>query len=54
MEFLKQGVCISKKALNELARMASEGFENIDLSISSDGTTMVAEVPDYKIYLRLS
>lgn len=52
--FLEAGVCLSKRALNELHRMGSEGFESVRLSISSDQTTLVAEVGDYKIYVRLS
>jgi DNA polymerase-3 subunit beta len=52
--FLTNGVCLSKRALTELQRMCNEGFETVRLSISEDETTLVAEVPDYRIYVRLS
>jgi DNA polymerase-3 subunit beta len=52
--FLKEGVCLSKRALAELERMCSEGFEKVSLSLSSDGTTLLARVPDYQVYIRLS
>ncbi len=52
--FLTQGICITKRALTELQRMASEGFEFIDLALSTDGTTLIAKVPDYKVFIRLS
>lgn len=53
-DFLKSGICISKRALSELSKISSEGFENITLSVSVDGTSMSAEVPDYQIFIRLS
>ena len=52
--FLDNGVCLSKRALSELQRMCDEGFEKIRLSIADDETTLVAEVPDYQIFVRLS
>lgn len=52
--FLHNGVCLSKRALNELQRMCGEGYETIKLSISADETTLVSEVPDYCIFVRLS
>ena len=52
--FLKEGVCLSKRALAELERMCSEGFEKVRLSLSSDGTTLLAQVPDYQVFIRLS
>ncbi len=52
--FLASGVCLSKRALNELQRMCSEGFPSVKLSISEDQTTLVAKVPDYQIFVRLS
>lgn len=52
--FLVNGVCLSKRALNELQRMCSEGFENLELCISDDQTTLVAQVPNYQIFVRLS
>ncbi len=52
--FLKEGICLSKRALTELHRMCQEGFENLRLAISEDGTTLMAAVPDYQIFIRLS
>lgn len=52
--FLKNGVSLTKRALAELTRVASEGFESVKLSISDDQTTLVAEVPNYQIFVRLS
>ena len=52
--FLGNGVCLSKRALTELQRMCGEGFETVKLSISADETTLVSEVPDYRIFVRLS
>jgi DNA polymerase III sliding clamp (beta) subunit (PCNA family) len=53
-DFLKNGVCLSKRALSELHRMCTEGYEKLRLSITEDETTLVAEVPDYHIFIRLS
>ncbi len=53
-EFLTNGICLSKRTLAELQRMCGEGFEKITLSISDDQNTLVAEVPDYQIFVRLS
>ena len=52
--FLSNGVCLSKRALNELHRMASEGFETIRLAIADDQSVILAETPGYQIYIRLS
>ena len=52
--FLENGVCLSKRALNELQRMCGEGFDFVKVSISEDNTTLLTEVPDYQIYVRLS
>ena len=52
--FLDNGVCLSKRTMTELHRMCGEGFENIQLSITDDENTMVAEVPGYRIFVRLS
>jgi len=52
--FLKAGVSLTKRALSELNRLASEGFESVRLSVSDDQTTLVAEVPNYQIFVRLS
>ncbi|HET9238883.1 MAG TPA: DNA polymerase III subunit beta [Oligoflexus sp.] len=52
--FLKNGVCLSKRALQELHRMCSEGFTEIALAVSQDQTTMEARVPGYQLFVRLS
>lgn len=52
--FLSNGICLSKRALTELHRMCSEGFEKIKISVSNDETTLVAQVPDYQLFIRLS
>ena len=53
-DFLTQGVCLSKRALQELERVSREGFENVRISFLDDQTTILAEVPNYQIYIRLS
>jgi DNA polymerase-3 subunit beta len=52
--FLKAGVSLTKRALSELSRLAAEGFDSVKISISDDQTTLVAEVPNYQIFVRLS
>ena len=52
--FLSGGVCLSKRALTELYRMAGEGYDQINMAISEDNTTMVASSPGYQIFIRLS
>jgi DNA polymerase III subunit beta len=53
-KFLKNPIALSKRSLGELSRFASEGFEHIKLSVSDDDSTLIAEVPNYMIFLRLS
>ena len=53
-DFLPSGICLTKRAITEIQRMTSEGFEFIEISLSSDGTTLIAEVPEYKLFIRLS
>lgn len=53
-EFLSNGVCLSKRALGEIQRMCGDGFANVELCISDDQTTLLASVPDYQIFARLS
>lgn len=53
-KFMKNGICLSKRGLQELIRMSNEGFENIDMELSDDQTTMMARVENYRIYMRLS
>lgn len=52
--FLKVGVSLTKRALTELSRFASEGFETVTISITPDQTTLIAQVPNYQIFVRLS
>lgn len=52
--FLASGVCLSKRALNELLRMCGEGFETIRIAIADDQSTLVAMAPQYQIFVRLS
>lgn len=53
-DFLKNGVCLSKRALQELQRMCSEGFSELVLAVSADQSTLEAKVPGYQIFVRLS
>lgn len=53
-DFLKNGVCLSKRALQELDKMCSEGFPSLTLSIAPDQTTLEASVPGYQLFVRLS
>ena len=53
-QFWVQVSVLSKRALSELQRMCGEGFDSVSLSISEDQTTLVAQVPDYQIFVRLS
>lgn len=53
-DFIKNGVALCKRSLAELHRVCKEGFEKIKLSLSSDETTLLAQVPDYQLYMRLT
>ncbi len=53
-DFLRKGVCLTRRSLQELQRICRDGFEELTLGISSDGSTLIAEVPDYIVYIRLS
>lgn len=52
--FLKTGISLSKRALSELGRFAAEGFDSVKLSVADDQTTLIAEVPSYMVFIRLS
>jgi DNA polymerase-3 subunit beta len=52
--FLKQGITLTKRSLSELQKYATEGFENLKIGISDDRTTLVASVPHYYTFIRLS
>lgn len=53
-EFLAEGVCLSKRALAELQRMCSEGFESIQLVIAPEQGVVAALVEGYRVFIRLS
>lgn len=53
-DFIKNGVALCKRSLAELHRISKEGFEKVKLSLSKDETTLLAQVPDYQLYMRLT
>ncbi len=53
-EFLDKGICLSKRALTEILRMCDEGFDKIQILFAPDQKSIVARVPDYLIFMRLS
>lgn len=53
-DFLKYGICISKRGLSEILRMSSEGCEVISLLLSDDRKTISAQIEGYRIYVQLS
>lgn len=53
-DFLPAGVCLSKRVLTELDRLMAEGFASLRFVISSDHSTVKAEVPGCTLYARLS
>lgn len=52
--FLKTGICLTKRALNEISRMCSEPFDELELSIAENGSTVKFSVEGYEIYSRVS
>ncbi len=52
-EFLKAGLCLSKKAITEIHKICAEGFDTVSFSISEDQKTLITEVPGYFVYHRL-
>ena len=53
-DFLSQGICLSKRAMNELLKMCHEGFDELELSVSGDAGILQAQVEGYKIFILLS
>ena len=53
-QFLKNGICLSKRSLNEIQRMCNEGYENLRITVSEDQTSVVASVPGYDLFIRLA
>ena len=51
---MQNGVCLSKRALTEIQSMCNEGFDDLVLAISEDEATIMASVPGYKVFARLS
>jgi DNA polymerase III subunit beta len=52
--FLAEGICLSKRALNELLRLCQEGSEKILLRIDEGATTLEASTDECRIFVRLS
>ena len=52
--FLKNGVCLSKRALSEILKMCHETEENLKISISKDSSTLLASIDNYQLYVLLS
>lgn len=53
-KFLDEGVCLTKRTLGELSKICREGHEKVKISISEDRYTLIAELPDYQVFVRLS
>lgn len=52
--FLGEDICLSKKALLELQKMCSEGYNSISLSVSDDKSALFASAPGYIVCIRLT
>jgi len=52
--FLQEGICLSKKALIDLKKMANEEFHKITLRIDKECHQLIAEVDSYQISVRAS
>jgi DNA polymerase-3 subunit beta len=52
--FLDEGICITKRTLGELGKMCKEGFDSLHLAVAEDRSTLVAEIPNFQIFVRLS
>jgi DNA polymerase III subunit beta len=52
--FLKEGVCLSKRFIDELIKVANFGVEQVEICISEDGKIVSAQVPGYQVYSALS
>jgi len=51
---VSDGICLSKRALQELIRMSQEGFEKLELALDLESGSMLAKLPGYKLFVRLS
>lgn len=49
-----QGVCLTKRALNECIKICNEGYETVKVSLSDDRSVFVISAPGYRIYIKLS
>ena len=56
-EALPKGVCVSKRALGELAKMCDEGVQAslpVNVCVSSDLGTLAASMRNYELFIQLS
>ncbi len=51
---VEDGICLSKRALQELIRMSQEGFDKLELALDLESGSMLAQLPGYKLFVRLS
>ncbi len=52
--FLEEGICLTKRTVNELEKMCREGHESITLSVAEDRSVLLAEIADFQLFMRLS
>ena len=52
--FLSSGVCLSKKALQEIARICTENVESISLGFSKDEKILRVSIPGCQVFLLLA
>jgi DNA polymerase III subunit beta len=53
-DFLRKGVCLPKKMLNELQRVCQEGTENVAITLNSSQTMLKVEIDGYSSFMLLS
>jgi DNA polymerase III subunit beta len=53
-EFLAEGICLSRRALNEIVRMCQDGDQKITMSIDSTNSTLEIETSRTRLFIRLS
>jgi DNA polymerase III subunit beta len=53
-EFLAEGVCLSRRALNEIIRMCQDGDQHIAMSIDDTNSTIEIESSRTRLFIRLS
>ncbi len=52
--FLREGICIPKKGINELYRLSGMGDDKIDISISPELTHIYGHQDQFQLFIRLS